>query len=171
MKLIRTLTLFSIAIVAGGASAEAQCPPWRPCGSGNTWGGNRFVQQGFYGADFRPACAKHDECLQSCSDRRSCDQQFKCDMYDACECSCNPAKCRCKARCYYCMARMCGWIYRRNQNCCCDECGNCQDNSAGQYYTTNEGQDTSVTPPPAPPAEPQGPISVEPAPAPAPAAP
>ncbi len=114
MKLLRLAALFSLATVACGAAASADCPPWRPCGPGNSWGGNRLIPQGFYGADFRPACDRHDACLRTCAARRDCDQQFLCDMYDACECSCNPEKCRRKARCYYRMTRMFGGFFRSN---------------------------------------------------------
>ena len=106
MRALRMAGLLAIAFVNCTASAHAECPPWRPCGPGNTWGGNRCVPQGFYGADFRPACQCHDDCLKTCASRYDCDQQFLCNMYDACECSCNPEKCRRKARCYYRMARL-----------------------------------------------------------------
>jgi hypothetical protein len=106
MQFVRMAALFSLVCLAGSATAEAGCPPWRPCGIGNSWGGNRLVPQGFYGADFRPACACHDACLEGCSSRYDCDQQFLCNMYSACDCSSNPEKCRRKARCYYRMARL-----------------------------------------------------------------
>jgi hypothetical protein len=111
MQILRLAVLFSLVTVASSAVAKADCPPWRPCGAGNTWGGNRLVPQGFYGADFRPACARHDECLLSCTCRRDCDRQFLCDMNCACECSRHPRLCRAKARCYYAMARLLGGLY------------------------------------------------------------
>lgn len=106
MQLLRLAAICSVVFLASSASAKAECPPWRPCGIGNTWGGNRFVPQGFYGADFRPACACHDACLEGCTSRRECDRQFLCNMYAACDGSCNPRKCYRKARCYYRMARL-----------------------------------------------------------------
>ncbi|MFN0054935.1 MAG: hypothetical protein ACKV0T_22420 [Planctomycetales bacterium] len=90
----------------GSSAAEAGCPPWRPCGPGPSWGGNRLIHQGFYGADFRPACANHDACLATCARRSDCDRQFLCEMYSACECSTNPKACQRKARCYYKIARL-----------------------------------------------------------------
>lgn len=116
---MRYLRLAALLVLAGWAccsTAEAgcrsgRCPAWRPCGAGNTWGGNRFCKQGFYGADFRPACQCHDECLLSGACRRDCDQQFLCHMYDACECSYNPRACRRKARMYYYGARIFGGIW------------------------------------------------------------
>lgn len=111
MRFLRIALLCSLASLAFGDAAEARCPSWRPCGAGNSWGGNQLVPQGFYGADFRPACARHDECLLSCTCRRDCDRQFLCDMNAACECSSHPHKCRMKARCYYAMARLLGGIW------------------------------------------------------------
>ncbi|KKL57081.1 hypothetical protein LCGC14_2238970 [marine sediment metagenome] len=34
---------------------------WRPCGSGSDYRAHRFIPQGWKGADFRSACAKHDK--------------------------------------------------------------------------------------------------------------
>lgn len=106
MRVLRLAALVSVVHLACCGAAQAECPPWRPCGPGNTWGGNRCIRQGFYGADFRPACSCHDACLAGCSSRRDCDRQFLCNMSSACDCSCNPEKCRKKARCYYRMARL-----------------------------------------------------------------
>ena len=57
-------------------------------------------------AYFRPACACHDACLETCASRRECDEQFLCNMYAACETSCDPVKCQRKARMYYRLARL-----------------------------------------------------------------
>lgn len=104
--------LAGLVLLVQGSFAEAGCPPWRPCGPGNTWGGNKLCAQGFYGADFRPACQRHDECYESgCCNRKACDQQFYHDMCEACECSTNPAACRRKAKMYYTAARLFGWMY------------------------------------------------------------
>lgn len=90
------------------------CPPWRPCGGGNTFGGNFLMPQGFYGVDFRPACAQHDACLANpYNSRFACDQQFLAGMYDACACSPHPLLCRHKARMYYVGTRMFGTLYRQ----------------------------------------------------------
>ncbi|WP_165225430.1 hypothetical protein [Aquisphaera insulae] len=80
------------------ASAQTPCPSYRPCGAGDTWTGNRLVKQGFFGADFRPACQGHDTCERA---PRDCDRQFLRDMYAACENSTDPSRCRRKARNYY----------------------------------------------------------------------
>ncbi len=84
---------------------------WRPCGPGNSCGGNTCIPQGFYGADFRHACANHDANLQSCMSRKCADRQFLSDMNDACSCSSNPRACQRKAQHYYRTARMFGWMY------------------------------------------------------------
>lgn len=108
MRHLRMAMLFSLVALTCCSSAKAD---WRPCGPGNSWGGNQCVPQGFYGADFRCACDRHDACLLTCTSRRDCDRQFLCDMNAACDCSCNPKKCRRKARCYYMMARLFGGLY------------------------------------------------------------
>jgi hypothetical protein len=93
-------------------SAEYRCPPWRPCGPHESFGGNWLVPQGFAGADFRPACARHDACLMSgCFSRKACDRMFLADMDCACNCSMFPFLCRLEARkCYLC-ARLFGWLW------------------------------------------------------------
>jgi hypothetical protein len=106
------LCLVSCAIVLGlGAAAQAQapsgtCPPWRPCGIGPSWGGNRLIPQGAFGADFRPACYGHDRCLEAGGNPAACDRKFYEDMKCACNQSRHPALCRCKARMYYLIARI-----------------------------------------------------------------
>lgn len=88
------------------------CPPWRPCGPEDSFGGNWWVKQGFGGADYRPACARHDECLASGQHSRyCCDRQFLDDLDAACCNSSNPWLCRLKAREYYLGVRLFGWMY------------------------------------------------------------
>ncbi|HET6426290.1 MAG TPA: hypothetical protein VFG20_21540 [Planctomycetaceae bacterium] len=113
MRLAKYL-LAAICLVAGMSEmASAQCPPWRPCGPGNTWGGNRLFRQGAGGADFRPACANHDACLASGFSRRACDQAYYNQMTAACACSDNPGKCMRKARSQYIGVRLFGGLYTR----------------------------------------------------------
>lgn len=112
MQLIHKALLGSMIFLACGTAAEAGCPPWRPCGLGNSWGGNRLVPQGFHGADFRPACDCHDACLKTCALRCDCDRQFLQNMCAACECSTNPRACQRKARMYYNIARL-GHMFER----------------------------------------------------------
>src|SRR5690606_4207497 len=61
--------------VMNGAPASAQCYGPGPCGPpGLEW----MFPQGFAGADFRYACARHDMCYTygAYGGRRACDQQF-----------------------------------------------------------------------------------------------
>ena len=109
MRFYQVLAILALVWLTNSAPVQAECPPWRPCGPGNPWGGNRLVPQGFYGADFRPACAGHDACYTGSGiPRRECDRQFLCNMYSACENSSNPRACQRKARHYYFMARLFG---------------------------------------------------------------
>jgi len=113
---MRWVLLATIFLAANSAAAQdwGGCPPWRPCGGQNTFGGNLWMPQGFYGVDFRPACARHDECLANpYNSRLGCDQQFLAGMYDACDCSPHPLLCRHKARMYYFGTRAFGTIYRQ----------------------------------------------------------
>lgn len=96
---------------AGSYSSAGSCPWWRPCGPGNSNGGNRLFAQGFYGADFRPACANHDACLASGLSRKQCDRQFLADMQASCATSSNPELCMRKAQKYYIGARLFGGLY------------------------------------------------------------
>ena len=113
MRLLRLAAVFSLVCLAFAPAAEARWPSWRPCGPGNSCGGNRLIRQGFYGADFRPACACHDACLASGVPRKECDQQFLCNMCAACECSSNPRACQRKARMYYRATRLFGGLWYR----------------------------------------------------------
>ena len=109
MRLYVTMALLALVFLANGSSVQAECPPWRPCGPGNSWGGNRLIPQGFHGADFRPACAAHDACYSGSGvSRAECDRQFLCNMRAACECSSRPKACSRKARMYYNAARIFG---------------------------------------------------------------
>lgn len=88
------------------------CPPWRPCGPQESFGGNWLVKQGFAGADFRGACDFHDRCLLSgCTDRKTCDKMFLAYLDNACNCSAFPILCRIKAREMYLGVRLFGWLY------------------------------------------------------------
>jgi hypothetical protein len=112
MRPIMIVALLSMFCLSGCASMYSQCPPWRPCGPGNSWGGNALVPQGFYGADFRSACAAHDACYGTCADRYDCDQAFLQNMYSACDNSYNPQACYRQAEHYYMMTRMFGGLMR-----------------------------------------------------------
>lgn len=95
-----------------GSPMGHRCPPWRPCGPQNSFGGNWLFVQTFAGADFRPACARHDACLMSgCTSRKCCDKMFLWELDQACDNSAFPILCRMKARKYYLGVRLFGWMF------------------------------------------------------------
>lgn len=112
-KLLRSAAVACLLLLASVAQADGprQCPPWRPCGPGNSFGGNRWLAQGGFGADFRPSCARHDACLASGASRAQCDRVFYRSMNQACDSSRHPLLCRMRAFKYYAGARLFGGIY------------------------------------------------------------
>ena len=113
------LRLTALALLAGGVAwpataaaqspASADCPWWRPCGSGNTFGGNRFVPQGWFGVDVRPSCAKHDQCYRDATGRRiDCDRAMWGDFRTACQDSPHPWLCHRMATAGYLSVRLFG---------------------------------------------------------------
>lgn len=91
---------------------RASCPPWRPCGPNESFGMNWLIPQGFFGADYRPACAQHDACLMSgCYSRKACDRMFLANMDCACNHSRFPILCRLEARKCYLGVRLFGWMF------------------------------------------------------------
>ena len=93
------------------SDVQAAGPAWRPCGPGNSCGGNRWLPQGGFGADFRPSCATHDACLASGRSRRECDRAFYANMNSACDQSRHPFLCRLRACKYFAGARLLGGFY------------------------------------------------------------
>lgn len=88
------------------------CPPWRPCGPSESFGGNWLFLQGFAGADFRPACANHDACLASgCYSRKACDRMYLANLDSACHNAMFPFLCRLEARKSYLGVRLFGWMF------------------------------------------------------------
>ncbi|MFO1020532.1 MAG: hypothetical protein U0903_07535 [Planctomycetales bacterium] len=108
---LSSLLAACVLLVCFSTFAQAGCPMWRPCGPGNSWGGNRLIGQFGYGADFRPACQAHDDCLACGGCRKDCDRQFRANMHCACNDSRHPALCRAKANMYYAAARIMGPLY------------------------------------------------------------
>ena len=51
--------LLILVVVLSAIIVEAK--EWRPCGSGSDYRAHKFIPQGWKGADFRSACAKHDK--------------------------------------------------------------------------------------------------------------
>ena len=92
---------------AKGGSAGGDCPWWRPCGPGETYGGNKRIPQGGHGVDFRPACQRHDDCYDTPGARRKdCDRQFLNDMLALCDEAGNPRGSRCRAMTFYVAVRL-----------------------------------------------------------------
>lgn len=116
MKNARVLFLITFVVLLAGnsevyAGSPGGCPAWRPCGSGNSFGGNRWLPQEGFGVDFRPSCATHDACLASGRSRAQCDREFYGSMNRACNNSRHPFLCRLRAFKYYAGARLFGGLY------------------------------------------------------------
>jgi hypothetical protein len=112
------LTVFAILLVCGPSTpadagwlsrGSTDRPWWRPCGPGDTYGGNRLIPQGAFGVDARPACEKHDECYRDATtDRKTCDEAFLNDLRCACENSIHPRLCKRAAKLAYFAVRVGG---------------------------------------------------------------
>ena len=89
-------TFAALFLFFAATSCFAQKEYCRPCGPDSM---PRFlrllVPQGSAGADFKPACRKHDRCYGTCgADRAACDCQFLKDMLCQCQYSRNPCRCQ-----------------------------------------------------------------------------
>ncbi len=98
----RLLLLVATAVIFSGldlSTAEAA----RPCGPEAMQGPLRFlIPQGVMGADFRPACGRHDACYDKPgANRAACDRRYLRDMECACNRSRHPRFCRFVARVMY----------------------------------------------------------------------
>jgi hypothetical protein len=81
----------------------------RPCGpEGLPPALRALVPQGFRGADFRPACRKHDQCYVYGESKKSCDRQFLNQLKNACGSSARPRACRRRVRRMYVAVRLFG---------------------------------------------------------------
>jgi len=98
------LTLLSAPEVCGQNSC-------RPCGPAYLRGPlSLLIPQGAAGADFRPACRRHDACYEIPGvDKRACDRQFLRGMHAACENSRHPLWCRFVANQMYRVTANRGW--------------------------------------------------------------
>ena len=104
------------AIVSSNAVAADYhyCTGNGPCGPrGLEWA----VPQGFAGADFRPACARHDACYSASGvTRGQCDRQFRRDLHRACGHSRCPILCHVTAETMSVVTRLFGGpAYRGSQ--------------------------------------------------------
>ena len=96
--------LLLTAALVGGAAGEIACgPDWMPEAL------KQLIPQDFHGADFRPACRRHDAGYTSSGiPRRQCDLQFHSDLIVACQDSTRPIRCRRRAKTMYRAVRMFG---------------------------------------------------------------
>lgn len=104
---VRVLTFATLVAAAGLAQAAGgRCDGTGPCGPpGMEWA----VPQGFHGADYRPACARHDRCYSTPgASRYACDKRFQQDLHCACRNSRYPVLCRMQANMYYAATRLFG---------------------------------------------------------------
>ena len=99
-----------ILLALGCSTAGAVDFGPRPCGPDQLQGPLRYlVPQEVAGADFRPACRKHDLCYEvPGADRSACDRQYLEDMQGACAASRRPRCCRTVARLMYVTTRIAG---------------------------------------------------------------
>ncbi len=106
--------VFGAALVLVGTPSTSVADQANPCGPDNMPPALRqLIPQEYHGANFRPACSRHDRCYVSGPSRRQCDQRFKRDLLKACECSDRPIRCRIVARTMYRATAMFGRSYYR----------------------------------------------------------
>ncbi|MCA9240193.1 MAG: hypothetical protein KDA37_08340 [Planctomycetales bacterium] len=74
-----------------------------PCGPENLPPAiKRMIPQEFHGADFRPACRRHDRCYGAPgANKCACDLRFLKDLNSACNCSEHPVACRAVSCLYF----------------------------------------------------------------------
>lgn len=105
---MRELVLL-FTVIAGLATSNVfagHCTGNGPCGPvGLEWA----VPQGFAGADFRPACARHDRCYGTPGvSRAECDRNFHRGLRCACKNSRHPILCRVTADTMFVATRLFG---------------------------------------------------------------
>lgn len=75
---------------------------WRPCGAGSSYRAHRLIPQGWKGADFRSACAKHDRHYREKDvPKAQADREFLRDMLAQAKYSKRPAQAKAVARFMY----------------------------------------------------------------------
>lgn len=100
-------SLASASPVLAGHHVKEDLNKTRPCGPDTSQGPfGRAIRylfpQGFFGADFRPACSNHDNNYDTLNhDKTAADQQFLHEMMCACEHSIFKRGCRHMARTMY----------------------------------------------------------------------
>ena len=117
LRLLPLLLIMLAGLMLGNVSSAVDFNP-RPCGPSSMQGPLRYlIPQGVAGADFRPACRRHDACYGVPGvDRNQCDKQFLRDMQCACKNSRHPICCRITARLMYAATRVgAGEAFERSQ--------------------------------------------------------
>ncbi len=106
---LRKLFLAALAACLLSNVSTAADNSSRPCGPDGLTGPLRYlIPQGVAGADFRPACRRHDAAYEiPGANRDQVDRQFLRDMQSACQNSRRPICCRITARLMYAATR-CG---------------------------------------------------------------
>jgi hypothetical protein len=103
--MVRPLTISALgaAMILCFAVQTASADDCYPCGADSMGPvAKKLIPQEFRGADFRPACRRHDNCYDTPgSNKRECDRQFLHDLQCSCKYSENPIACRCVARMFY----------------------------------------------------------------------
>lgn len=75
------------------AAKRAAALAERPCGPADSKI-KKFIPQGWRGAEFKPACRKHDACyVMPGTNRVVCDKQFQQDLLASCANSKRPRQC------------------------------------------------------------------------------
>lgn len=90
------MLLLGLTVLLLGAPSTATAVDPRPCGPARMTSPLKFlIPQGIAGADFRPACRRHDACYDTAgANRHACDRQFQRDLIAACDRSRCPLFCR-----------------------------------------------------------------------------
>ena len=87
---------FVVGIVTTQCSAQSTVTSTqrRPCGT-NKGIVSKLIPQRWKGADFRSACARHDNCYDTFGVKQAnCDDRFREDLLASCEHSRRPRQCR-----------------------------------------------------------------------------
>ena len=102
--MLRLVIIACLAIAGMTYAPQASAiDPARPCGPDSMTGPLRLlIPQGVSGADFRPACRRHDDCYDTPGANKSaCDRRYLQEMQCACNQSRHPILCRIVARLMY----------------------------------------------------------------------
>ncbi len=92
---MRILSLLVLCVCTSPVFAQRMDLANCPCGPDWIVGADRaLIPQGWAGADFRPACARHDACLNAGFNRYCCDSQFQRELMSSCRYSARPQECR-----------------------------------------------------------------------------